>query len=272
MKRLLVPVDFTPLARHAFDHALVIAEALSGEVILLHAVHVPDAVPSGTGAEDAWMERERDRSAAELEAFLMAGNPRTTVPVSSCLVEDFPEDGIVSWAARKGADLIVMGTEGPHPLREGGSGSHALRTVNASPVPVLLLPDGLSPGLPTELVFAVDFEDHDPAVLRMLQSLAHALDARLHVLHVREHAVFDDPDEYRNYQRTFHELLDDERCSFDLVRGQDVAEALEGRLRDRDDQWLVLRTRHRGENDLLPESLTLRMAWHQAMPILAIPA
>ena len=105
MKRLLVPVDFTPLARHAFDHALVIAEALSGEVILLHAVHVPDAVPSGTGAEDAWMERERDRSAAELEAFLMAGNPRTSVPVSSCLVEDYPEDGIVSWAARKGAPI-----------------------------------------------------------------------------------------------------------------------------------------------------------------------
>jgi nucleotide-binding universal stress UspA family protein len=271
MKRLLVPVDFSPLSRHAFDLALRLAERLSGEVILLHAVQAPQTVGGDDEAAEAWIQKEQERSGQALEDFLLDGRTQTEVPVSFCMVEDFPEDGVASWAKRKAADLIVMGTAGPHTLEEGNAGSHALGTLDASGKPVLLLPDGGQGPLPNTLVYAVDFVDHDPDVLHMLQSLVHALDARLHVLHIREHAVFEDPQEYKNYQDTFHELLDDERCAFDLLRGVDVEEKLRQYLNRYPEAWLVLRTRHRGSAEARAESLTRAMAWHSRTPILAFP-
>lgn len=272
MKRLLVPVDFSPLSRHAFDLALRLAERLSGEIVVLHAVQTPQAIGHDDAAADRWLEQEQERSGAALEDFLLDGRTQSAVPVSFCMVEDFPEDGVASWAKRKDADLIVMGTAGPHALDAGHAGSHALGTLDAAPKPVLLLPDGGEGALPKTLVFAVDFVDHDPHVLHILQSLVHALDAQLHVLHVREHAVFEDPEEYKHYQETFHELLDDERCAFDLLRGTDVEEKLNQYLNRYPDAWLVLRTRHRGNEAARAESLTRTMAWHSRTPILAFPS
>ncbi len=272
MKRLLVPVDFSPLSRHAFDLALRLAESLSGEVVLLHAVQTPQAMAANEEEADRWLASEQERSGQALEDFLLDGRTQTAVPVSFCMVEDFPEDGVASWAKRKEVDLIVMGTSGPHALKSGASGSHTLSTLDASGKPVLLLPDGGQGPLPRTLVYAVDFVDHDPVVLHTLQALVFALDARLHVLHVREHAVFEDPVEYRNYQETFHELLDDERCAFDLIRGTDVEAKLRQYMDRYPDAWLVLRNRHRGSTEARAESLTRAMAWHSRTPILAFPS
>jgi nucleotide-binding universal stress UspA family protein len=194
------------------------------------------------------------------------------VQVEPVLVEDYPEEATASFSKRFSCDLMVVGTQGAHELVEGGLGSVATAMLRTSDVPVLVIPDGAMDRDPSHIVYAVDFHDHDRETLRFLQYLAARLDSRLTVLHIREHAVFDQADEYQNFQQTFHDLMEDDRCAFDLVRGVDLAETLRDYLENREADWLVMRSRHRNEEEWDSESLTREMAWHARSPLMVFPA
>lgn len=278
MKRILVPVDFSPLSRHAFDYALRMAAVLDADVVALHAFRIPSQVLLGGAEGEPWAEAEKERLGVLMDDFLADGRPPgfkrngDPVRVETVLVEDYPEEGIPSFASRFACDLIVMGTQGAHELEGGGVGSMTTSFLHRSPVPVLIIPDGAEDRFPVHIVYAVDFQDGDRDTLRFLQALAYRFDCRLTVLHIREHAVFDQPAEYRNFQTTFHDLMEDDHCSFDLVRGVDLSETLRDYLDNREADWLVLRTRHHTEEGLTMESLTREMAWHAQIPLLVFPA
>jgi len=260
------------------DHALRLASALDADVVALHAFRVPVSAFAEGNREEAWVAEERTRLGSMMVEFLASGKPAglkrsgDLVHIESVLVEDYPEEGTASFSKRFSCDLIVMGTQGAHELVEGGLGSVATAMLRTSDVPVLVIPDGSLDRDPAHIVYAVDFQDNDRETLRFLQYLAAQLDARLTVLHIREHAVFDQADEYQNFQQTFHDLMEDDRCAFDLVRGVDLAETLRDYLENREADWLVLRSRHRREEEWDTESLTREMAWHARSPLMVFPA
>lgn len=283
MKRILVPVDFTPLSRHAMDHALRLAATLDADIVALHAYRIPADTVAQTGVsavdlEEEWVRAERQRIWVLMEEFLADGKPpgiKSTgepVVVETALVEDYPEEGIRSFTKRFGCHLIVMGTQGAHDLTDGGIGSMTTSLIPFSDVPVLVVPDGAEDRNPNHIVYAIDFQDNDRDTLRFLQYMAQKMEARLTLLHIREHAIFEEPEEYKNFQLTFNDLIEDDHCAFDLVRGVDLAHTLKDYLENRDADWLVLRTRHRGEDGFEPESLTREMAWHARSPLLVFPA
>ncbi len=277
MKRILVPVDFSPLSRHAMDHAMRLAPALDADIVVLHAYRVPAGILEEGLREDAWVDAEKQRLEILMEEFLATGRQAgmkksgEPVKVETALVEDFPEEGISSFTRRFYCDLIVMGTQGAHELPDGGIGSMTTSLLPVAEVPVLVIPDGAVDRDPTHIVYAVDFQDSDRGTLHFLQYMANRMDSRITVLHIREHAVFDEPEEYRNFQKTFHDLMEDDHCAFDLVRGADLLGTLRDYLENREADWLVLRIRHRDENGLSLQSLTREMALHSRSPLLVFP-
>gem|GEM_PF-1408736 len=260
------------------DHAMRLASALDADIVALHAFRVPVSAFTEGMLEDAWVDAERTRLQVMMQEFLASGKPAgikrsgDVVHVETALVEDYPEEGTASFSKRFSCDLIVMGTQGAHELVEGGLGSVATAMLRTADVPVLIIPDGAIDKDPSHIVYAVDFQDNDRDTLRFMQYMAARLDARLTLLHIREHAVFDLPDEYKNFQQTFHDLMEDDRCSFDLVRGVDLAQTLRDYLENREADLLVMRSRHRKEDEWDQESLTREMAWHARSPLLVFPA
>jgi nucleotide-binding universal stress UspA family protein len=157
MKRILVPTDFSEASRIAVGHAVEVADAVGGELLLLHVVDeamVTSAqligirevftmtidptgnafcyeVPHETDYQDLCEEAEWKLSA--LLPPLESDRLRTLVVVGKVA------DEIVRVATAERAHLIIMGTQGKKGWRRLHLDSVSEKVVHTSPVPVMTL-------------------------------------------------------------------------------------------------------------------------------------
>jgi nucleotide-binding universal stress UspA family protein len=141
IRRILVPVDFSACSRAALDYAAFLGERFGAAIDVLHVWEPPGYVgpevminvPGRTGLP--LVEFARTEAGREMEKFLAALEERKIVEVNGRLETGMPVNMILSAAADRDYDLIVMGTHG----RTGFMGSVTERVVRRAPCPVLTL-------------------------------------------------------------------------------------------------------------------------------------
>lgn len=114
MKRILVPTDFSELARRAVRHAGVIAQHSGGEVTVLYADRfLPPPHFTADQIPDLVRGIEQSKAAAKELLNRCAGETLgSNVRWSAVVAEQDPVDAILATAERIDAELIVMGTHG----------------------------------------------------------------------------------------------------------------------------------------------------------------
>ncbi len=141
-KRILVPLDGSPLAEAAIPHALALAKSCGGELVLLRVAVAPvfplDPVLAWAGA----VEEARDYVAGLAlklrdEGIKITVRARWGDPVEEIL--EYVDEGDI--------DLIAMTTHGRTGLKRWVLGSVAENVLRRAAVPVLMVraPDQLSP-------------------------------------------------------------------------------------------------------------------------------
>jgi nucleotide-binding universal stress UspA family protein len=157
--RILVPVDFSPESKRAWNTAQRLADNLGAELLLLHVLVWEDTLRSLETAE-----RAAEARVHHAEAELNIGPPP---PEGGATVapEQWTDDLLVTWAApprgagtrvrtlvragvphreivaaarEEGVDLIIMGTHGRGGLERFLVGSVADRVIRTASCPVLL--------------------------------------------------------------------------------------------------------------------------------------
>jgi len=149
MRRILVPLDGSPLARWALPWALSLRAALRGEIELV-GVHSPLDIDLGPSVEATWdddvRKAERATLEAEVERIAEAGHPRP----DEVLLEGTPGPAIVARASEMGSDLIVLATHGRGGLSRAWLGSVASFVSRHARAPILVVhpvDDGTEPDL-----------------------------------------------------------------------------------------------------------------------------
>lgn len=140
-RRLLVPLDGSPLAETALPHASHIASTAGAELHLLR-VTVPVFVetPDGQGCrvhEDG-DRAEAERYLREWRDRLSAGSMRVISEVLGGNVAEV----ITDYTAATGTDLIVMSTHGRTGVRLWAYGSVAEKVLRAASCSVLVVRSG----------------------------------------------------------------------------------------------------------------------------------
>ncbi len=186
LRSLLAATDLSAHAERAVRRAALIAQEHALPLELLHVrdvesrqrqraelgeLHVTPAVAH------AWEEAGR----RELEALAAEIGRSSGVQIRGTLRTGNPVAEIA--AAAKGRDLLVLGAQGEHPLRDLFIGTSADRLLQKCPVAMLVVKTAPLRPYGTVLV-AVDDESDDPAALRMARTLAPS--ARCELLHVAE--------------------------------------------------------------------------------------
>lgn len=206
IKNVLVPTDYSEVARRAFDHARFTAERFEAD---LHVLHVADA--SGRGGDRAIEPGPFDGNRTIVEAVDYAGEPvddlesltyagrpparkTSNWPTGDGAIlvrrsaRSVPE-GILNYADEIDADLIVMGTRGRSGPRRLFMGSRAEDVVHGARCPVLTVRSGslTVPGRGVSRVLVpVDFSEVSESQIRHAKELAETYSAELDVLHVVE--------------------------------------------------------------------------------------
>jgi universal stress protein A len=141
LKRILVPVDFSPLSRKALQYAMRFAEEFKANVALVHVIEpevppafdgfmiAPPVVSNASGASCA------NRLSKLANSVRTAGATRVN-PIVRTGLAAFE---IVEVAKELDVDLIVIATHGYTGWKHFAIGSTAERVVRAAPCPVLVV-------------------------------------------------------------------------------------------------------------------------------------
>jgi nucleotide-binding universal stress UspA family protein len=150
MRRILVPVDFSPRSRAAVDYAFHLAALAGAEVDVVHVVAGPGKARS---AVDAYLGRPMPHAApsdvAEARARLHAfvdGTARCGIVPHLVVETGDVASAIVRLAAQLPADLVVLGTRGHRGFAELLLGSVAHKVITCAGCPVVTLPQRLRAG------------------------------------------------------------------------------------------------------------------------------
>ncbi|HEX6087850.1 MAG TPA: universal stress protein [Thermoanaerobaculia bacterium] len=141
MKKILVPVDFNPLATAALRHAAQLAGDSGATLIVMYAdtFEPPAEFTSGqTGTLAAAIADSRRRTAEELERYAHEHVPET-LPMQTEVRDALPVEGILAAIKEHRPDLVVMGTHGRGTLSRLMFGSVARAVLRATDVPVMTI-------------------------------------------------------------------------------------------------------------------------------------
>jgi nucleotide-binding universal stress UspA family protein len=189
-RRILVPLDGSPLAESALPFAVSLAERSRGEIHLAQAVAAlrPFGMFEETDPEwPEWMESARTRSANYLaEVGHRLESAGATSPIHTHLLSGPPVRAIQEFVLREEIDQVVMTTHGRGRFQRMWLGSVADGVLRSVPSPVFLWrgpgedPVRLEsrPALQCLLV-ALDGSEMAEAILPWAEELARLFDARI---------------------------------------------------------------------------------------------
>ncbi len=281
--RILCAIDFSGLGDGALSVARKLSEALDVPLSLAHVYETPwYAYPEieltgymGGGDPAAIEGYFREKAGRMLESRLTDLGPEVTGDV----LEGTPIHRVIrDHAAAIGASLIVVGTHGRSAPGRYLLGSVAETLVRSAGVPLLVVPEGGAACFlgGHAVLCATDFSEPSEDGLRQAAAYAHALQARLDLLHV-ERSEPGDPHRRESERLLGHEAqnLRNKYPGLEVrthVRYGEPSTTIAEHAAEHDTAMIVIGTRGTtGLARVLIGSVTDRVIRKAAVPVLAIP-
>ena len=141
LRRILVPVDFSPLSKKALLYATRMAQQFGAEVNIFHVVE-PEIPPAFDGfmiAPPPVSNGAAASSAGQLKGLVNLVRKGGVTRVNSSVHCGLAAFEIIEAAKEFDVDLIVIATHGYTGWKHFAIGSTAERVVRAAPCPVLVV-------------------------------------------------------------------------------------------------------------------------------------
>lgn len=135
-RTIVLGYDGSEGAGFALEQAIELAKLEAARIVAVFAYEIPAAYGGETGDyRRAVRERAEGAMAKAVSRLEEAG-----VEFAVELIPERPIDGLVDVAQKTGASMIVVGTNGEHPIKGVVLGSVAHKLLHVSNVPVLVVP------------------------------------------------------------------------------------------------------------------------------------
>jgi len=284
MKKILVPVDFSPTAENAANYAIDLACNIGARLALINVFQVPVVPP--VAASMVWpyedysqMEDEAKAALAKLlhqlekkyEAAAHTHSPKPAVYAKS--VRGEVDEEVYQYFTECKMNLVVMGLNSASKFSKILIGSNARKMIERA-IPLLLIPAGYQFKKPKKIAFATDFSHSDIQVLCALAEFAKPFGADILIVHTG-HPASDQP-VYKetaedflnrvadrvNYRNIYHRHVNSER----------VKDGLDWIVENGQIDMLTMVHRKQGFfYRLFNGSYTLNMSDHIQIPLLVLP-
>ncbi len=278
MKNIIVPTDFSPAAKGAFQFALDLAELQGGKVKAVHIYH-PEFDPESNWLNNSFLDgvsfaKERlDNFVKEELAAASAGNVATEVEVEQDVITGFAVDEILEQSRCEGIDLMVMGSTGERGFLEKMFGSVSTNVTQRAECPVMLVPQGVQFHGFKHILYASNYEAAERPTLHKLVDVANAFKSDIHFVHVAEEG---DSKTYQEVEsRLFNVLFNGSEPSFAFsltkIEGNSVVDGLNDYAIKHNIDLVVMVSPHRNFwEQLFHKSVTKAMTLNTKIPILVL--
>jgi universal stress protein E len=252
IRRVLAATDFSSGARQAAVRAAQLASAHQAELTLLH-VFEPDPFVAlrdlVTGSD--LQTRVEEQARMELAALAEAAARHQATPVHTALHTGSPLQELTT--AARDADILVLGAQGSHPIRQFALGSTAERLSRTTDRPLLVVRNEPTGGYRRVLV-AMDFSDASrralqaalrlapDAAVRLVHCFSVPFESRLRIADVTDEQI----DAYREHSRA--RAMDRLR---DLLRQSGIGTRVHASVRQGDARLELLGAADEDGSDLI---------------------
>ncbi|MEZ4829741.1 MAG: universal stress protein [Bacteroidia bacterium] len=271
MQTILLPIDFSPPSRHAFQYATRLGARFGARILLLH-VYSPETLEPFTPPffQKAMMNQQEDIALShfrELENDLapeLAGKVTLEFKITMGPVTE----EILAISEEIRPDLIVMGMRGGNYALQKVLGSVSLSVIQRSCFPVLIIPEIAGFSMIENIAYATNFEQDDIKAIGQVLRFSRKMKARVHCVHIRQNGNTDNEFKQHILEKAYqHELVMD-AIGFDSVDYPSVVEGLNHFIDTANIDLLVMLTHHRGVfSQIFFSSQTRKMALQAKVPI-----
>ncbi len=201
MKKILVPIDYSPCADNAVHYAIQIAKKINASVHLCHSLMVPELIPMAGLV--VWPMEDSSQMKAEANEMLKAYLEKihrnkelgiSLPPITYSIEIGSVKDGVSAMVANQKIDLVIMGTSGAGNMERFFLGSNSREVVDEIKVPLLLVPKEASFTGMAKIALATDLSESDLNSIQTLARLFCLFEPEILLTHVnKKPADFHDP-------------------------------------------------------------------------------
>jgi nucleotide-binding universal stress UspA family protein len=261
--KILIPSHFSANAQLAADFAIMTFGLTEAEYVLLNLYHEPHAAATSMiSLVDIAMQDSRNSLKEESERLIKTHGQNLQLRT----ISEYGEGGrkISLIASAEACDLIIMGTKGATGLKEVLVGSVASDTINASKVPVLMIPEDSAPNEFRSWLVAID-EMNSSELLKPVRSMATLFNAGLSFLKITKGV----PGHTNGLDHRPSYLMSTE--SYTEYSAEDPVNGINDYIKKNKADLLVMFPGNHGFLDrLFKRSTTGKMAMHTNVPLLTV--
>lgn len=286
IRRILVPVDFSPMCQKAALYALELARTLKADIRLLHVWFSNAGEPFVFNEVYAYQlnfesilheqeEEARNRMENFCQSLRQKAKERRTkgVHIDFDLVRGNAVDSILGISDDYKPGLIVMGTHGKNRENRPMLGSTTAKIMEKSKYPVLTIPvdyDVATFKQPKKILYITRFEESDLLALHQLIAFVRPFKVKIYCVHVNmnDSMVVDEVNMKRLREHFNHEYKEyNIECG--LVETSDIIEGIESFIWEKNIDVISLVGRKRNLiTQLLKPSLSRKILFQGAIPML----
>ncbi len=272
MKTILVPTDFSDVARNAIDYGIEIAKLSKAKLVLFNVYNTPlFTASSSTIVTGSDMEKLAMDSLKKIEKAIYQKHGNS-VMVECKFSKGFPVDEIRYYTEEHDTGLIVMGIEGTDYLTEKLFGSITTSLISKAKCPILVIGKNIKFKGIKRIALASDLKElHHKSIYDTVKQFTTMFNAELMVLHVASHYnTVPSVTETISSIELDHSLLGINYSLHHIVN-KDVVEGINEFLEEKEIDMLIMIPRvHSAIRSLLLEPETKRMAFHTTVSLLAL--
>ncbi|GGG02597.1 universal stress protein [Pontibacter amylolyticus] len=266
--KIIVPTDFSDCSKIAVRFAKGFTRQLQAELILLHVL--PNVGPTIGRQPSDRFKQELLEEAEEQFSILMAEITADGFTISHEVAYGAAvEKEVESFVRAHAIDMVIMGSKGASGLKKVLLGSNTVDVINHCSVPVVVVPEHISPRPITHLLYASDLKNLDEEVEALLP-YARLLQATIKIIHVPPVEYMEHFDKekllHTQKQKTNYQAIE-----IELLEGDDIATTIERYAAASQGEILAMFTHHTSFlEQLFRHSITREIVWHNQIPLLVI--
>lgn len=271
MKKILIPVDFSDLSRHALELAMRLQQVLDAQLHFVHVITLPSHIlltPEGDLFDDDEMDitqlkLEHATAERRLSAWLQPVSPH----VSYRIAYGHVNETLLQETRRIGATMVLMGTHGAFGMKELLNGSHAEYLAMHADMPILSLKGEAGKAI-RKMVLAADFTATLPKNLDLFVALRQALQAELYLLQIQLKGKKRSEVEIQQKMTAFAEAHGLEDVAYAIFPADDLEEGIVRFAADNNIDLLAIGSMQRtGLNKLINGCISADLVNHAQKPI-----
>lgn len=271
MKKILIPVDFSDLSRHALELAIRLQQVLDAQLHFVHVITLPSHIlltPEGDLFDDDEMDiTQLKLEHATAERRLSAWLQPVGAHVSYRIAYGHVNETLLQETRRIGATMVLMGTHGAFGMKELLNGSHAEYLAMHADMPILSLKGEAGKAI-RKMVLAADFTATLPKNLDLFVALRQALQAELYLLQIQLKGKKRSEVEIQQKMTAFAEAHGLEDVAYAIFPADDLEEGIVRFAADNNIDLLAIGSMQRtGLNKLINGCISADLVNHAEKPI-----